>query len=42
MLCEVCRERPLENLIQLEDEPVALCVECLAAVAMVIEWENGY
>ena len=42
LVCENCHERPIANLIRLEIEPVGLCSECIAAVAMVIEDENGY
>lgn len=40
-LCENCHQRPIAHLVRLEDEPVALCSECIAAVASVIEDEEG-
>lgn len=42
LLCENCGLKPIVHLVQLEDEPVGLCAECLADIAGVIEEENDY
>jgi hypothetical protein len=40
-LCEICHQRPAVDLINLEidSRPVAMCAECLAEIAWVIEDE---